>query len=68
MRLPLSKIRRRILDLVRTNPDLTPGDVAEQVGVHVQTVKRNYRWLAKNGFGRIIQGHGRGNATHFIPQ
>jgi UDP-2,3-diacylglucosamine pyrophosphatase LpxH len=68
MRLPLSKIRRRILDTVRANPDLTPDDVAKQVGVHVLTVKRNYRWFEAHGLGRIIHGHGRGNVTHFIPQ
>ena len=68
MRLPLSKIRRRILDIVRRNPEIDPSDVADEIGVHVETVKRNYRWLAAHGFGEVIPGLGRGNTTRFYPQ
>jgi predicted ArsR family transcriptional regulator len=65
---PLSRVRRRILELVRANPTLTPRDVAAKVGVHVQTVRRAYRWLAKNGYGTLRPGEpGRGNAAEFCP-
>jgi hypothetical protein len=62
-----SRTRQRILDVIRANPDLSPYDVAEQLKIHVQTVKKAYHWLASRGYGRIIAARGRGNMLRFIP-
>lgn len=68
MKKPLSRVRRRILELVKRNPDLTPADVAAEVGVHVQTVRRAYRCLAREGYGILTPGHaGRGHVSEFRP-
>jgi predicted ArsR family transcriptional regulator len=68
MKKPLSIVRRRILELVKRNPDLTPADVAAEIGVHVQTVRRAYRCLAAEGYGTYTPGQpGRGHVSEFRP-